>query len=222
MTQHQQLLRDLAAAKYAEVKALDHGKITGRRLELGMRDASPEKIEVMIIDQFVDVAQRLGVDFFSQTPALALEQFAIMAIIRNEDTAGLIKSVINSFMASYLTPETSERAYQHLVGLEALRAEVSKARASINAPLPALKAYQVGETDIVAAYDPAGAIKVLCDFNGEPCATFELDEVVPVSDALLDNRTAYDSDEKIFVTLEKTLREQMAELNAPAYLHGWE
>lgn len=128
MNQHQQQLRDLATAMYAEVAALDHGTATGRRLALGAANMTPEQIKNAVIDQFVDIANRLGVDFFSQTPAVALEQFVIMAIIRNEDTAGLLKSLINSFMVSYITPETADRAFQHLVGLEGLRAEVAKSR----------------------------------------------------------------------------------------------
>jgi hypothetical protein len=85
-----------------------------------------------------------------------------------------------------------------------------------------LKAYQVGDNDIVAAYDPAGAIQVLCNFGGFPDDEFQIDEVVAVSDALLDNRQAFDQDEGQVVTLEKSLREELAALTEPGYLHGWE
>lgn len=222
-SQHQQSLRDLATVKYAEVKALDHGLITGRRLELAMLNTPPEQIEASIIDQFVDIAQRLGSEFFAHTPAVALEQLVIMAITRNEDSAGLLKSLINSFMVAYMTPETSERAFQHLLGLEGLRAEVAKGRAPVvkDQP-PTLKAYQVGDSDIVAAFDPAGAIKVLSDFNGEPLNEYALTEVALVSDALLDNRKGFNTDDGTIETLDQTLREQMAALTMPTYLYGWE
>ncbi|MGF6692965.1 hypothetical protein M2318_003042 [Metapseudomonas resinovorans] len=86
----------------------------------------------------------------------------------------------------------------------------------------ALKAYQVGDNDIVAAYDPAGAIKVLCEFCGYPANEYELDEVELVSDAVLDNRQVFNTDEGKVETLEKSLREEMVELTEPAYLTGWE
>lgn len=85
-----------------------------------------------------------------------------------------------------------------------------------------LIAFQVGDNDIVAAFDPAGAIKVLCDFCGYPDNEYQLDEVEAVSDAVLDNREAFDQDENKTVTLEKTLREELSALTEPGYLHGWE
>lgn len=85
-----------------------------------------------------------------------------------------------------------------------------------------LIAYQVGDNDIVAAYDPAGAIEVLCTYNGYELDEFTVDEVVAVSDALLDSTEAFDQDEGKTVPLEKTLRQELEELTEPAYLHGWE
>lgn len=77
---------------------------------------------------FTDVASRLSVEFFMGMPPALLEQFTLISIMRNEDCAGLIKSLINSFMLTYVTPETSATAFSHLEVLEALRAEVAKAR----------------------------------------------------------------------------------------------
>lgn len=85
-----------------------------------------------------------------------------------------------------------------------------------------LFAYQVGDNDIVAAYDPAGARKVLCEFNGYPDDEYEDSEVELVSDKVLDNTEAFDIDEGKTITLDKTLRQELAELTEPAYLHGWE
>lgn len=85
-----------------------------------------------------------------------------------------------------------------------------------------LIAYQVGDNDIVAAYDPLGAIEVLCTYNGYELDEFTVDEVVAVSDALLDSTEAFDQDEGKTAPLEKTLRQELEELTEPAYLHGWE
>ncbi|MEP9320450.1 hypothetical protein ABKS89_25115 [Pseudomonas sp. LABIM340] len=64
-------------------------------------------------------------------------------------------------------------------------------------PEQALKAYQVGDYDIVAAYDEAGAIRVLLDQLGaaDNHYGYTLGDVKLVSDAVLDNRQAYDQDE---------------------------
>lgn len=86
-----------------------------------------------------------------------------------------------------------------------------------------LFAYQVGDNDIVAAYDPAGAIKVLVEFSGlGDLDDYDESDVDLVSDKVLDATEAYDIDEGKTVTLEKTLRQELAELTEPAYLHGWE
>lgn len=82
-----------------------------------------------------------------------------------------------------------------------------------------LKAYQVGDNDIVAAFDPAGAIKALCDFSGYPYSEFDLEDVDLAHENMLDNKEAFDQDEGKTVTLDKTLRQEFEE---PAYLHGWE
>ncbi|MCY1359450.1 hypothetical protein D9M69_460210 [compost metagenome] len=89
-------------------------------------------------------------------------------------------------------------------------------------PEETLKAYQVGECDIVAAYSPEGAIAVLCEFCSYPADEFDLDDVDLVSDQMLDTLEAYDQDEGKYVTLDKSLRQELAELTEPAYMHGWE
>lgn len=87
-----------------------------------------EQVHAGLAANFNNVAQRLGVEFFMALPAAALEQFVFMSILRNEDCAGLLKSLINSFMVTYMTAATAERAFTHLEGLEALRAQVAKSR----------------------------------------------------------------------------------------------
>ncbi|MBB4861689.1 hypothetical protein HNP46_000500 [Pseudomonas nitritireducens] len=121
-----ELLEKIASAKLDELREVPKGAQFGRRLELGA--TSNVDIEQAIKAQLVDIGRRMGPDFLINTPAVALEQFSIQAIVRDEDTAGLLKSLVNSFMLAYLTPETTERAVAHLQGLEALRLEVAKTR----------------------------------------------------------------------------------------------
>ncbi len=91
-------------------------------------------------------------------------------------------------------------------------------------PEQTLKAYQVGDNDIVAAYDEAGAIEAFYKQCGHPedGHGYTLDEVQLVSDRWLDAREVFDTDEGVVVKVDKTLREEMAELTEPAYLCGWE
>ncbi|MCF6783722.1 hypothetical protein [Stutzerimonas stutzeri] len=124
----EQLLRFVADSKYEEAQALPYGLVSGRRLQLGNHDLSKEQLKLVITEQYLDIGRRLGSEFLRNTPAIALEQFAIMAINRDQDTAGLLKSLINSFMVTYLTPETTDRAFSLLLELEALRGDVAQAR----------------------------------------------------------------------------------------------
>lgn len=122
---HQAIIKRIARAKYKEACQVRHGS-GGRRLKLaGMPE---DQIEKAIIVQLEDIGRRVGIEFLANSPGVILEQFAIRAISRNEDTAGLIKSLINSFVLAYLTPELTERAYGHLVGLEELRKELIASR----------------------------------------------------------------------------------------------
>ncbi len=74
---------------------------------------------------FVDIAGGMGVDRFLQTPAERLDQFAVMSVMNDHDTGGLLRSLVNSFMIAYACPETSARAFAALVQIEGLRAEVA-------------------------------------------------------------------------------------------------
>ena len=59
---------------------------------------------------------------FLETPVERLDQFAVMSVVKNHDTAGLLRSLLNSFMIAYGCPETADRAFAALLELEALRA----------------------------------------------------------------------------------------------------
>ena len=86
----------------------------------------------------------------------------------------------------------------------------------------ALTVYQVGDTDIVAAYTPEGAIEVLCKQLGMPLEDYTSADVLPVDDALLDATEAFDQEADISVKLATTLRQDVALLTEPSYLCGWE
>lgn len=131
------LLAMVARAKYAEVQALSVGPASGRRLELSFAGATPELIKEQVLPQLIDIGRRLGTEFLMNSPAVMLEQFSIMAIMRNEDTAGLISSLLNGFMLAYMTPETVDGAVTQLNGLSALRREIAVSRGVTPWPMAA-------------------------------------------------------------------------------------
>lgn len=77
---------------------------------------------------FGEIIKGMGLERFAETPVELLDQFAVMSVVKDDDTAGLLRSLINSFVIAYSTPETSDRAFLALTQLEDLRAEVAKAR----------------------------------------------------------------------------------------------
>ncbi|MFL1449090.1 hypothetical protein ACI77O_11915 [Pseudomonas tritici] len=85
-----------------------------------------------------------------------------------------------------------------------------------------LKAYQVGDFDIVAAYTPAGAIDVLCGQSGMPRDDYVLNDVSLVGDKKLDSLEIFNQDEGKTETLKTSLRQDVAALAAPAYIYGWD
>lgn len=123
---YQALIEDAVEKKLSELDGVPVGLATGRRMELGAKD--PSKIRDIYRRSFTDIAERLGLHFFEMTPVVALDQLVVVSVTKNQDTAGLVKSLINSFLVAYVTPETHQRAYDCLEGLEALRTEVSTRR----------------------------------------------------------------------------------------------
>lgn len=100
--------------------------------------------------------------------------------------------------------------------------ETEVSLSAITAAAPALIAYQVGDTDIVAAFDPQGAIEVLCLQGGMPLSDYEIDDVSEVGDELLDSLEMFDIDEGKVEKLDQSLRQQISALTEPTYLFGWE
>ena len=81
---------------------------------------------------FGEIAKGMGIDRFVETPIERLDQFAVMSVVKNHDTAGLLRSLVNSFMIAYGTPETSDQAFQALLKIEALRAQVADSRGQLS------------------------------------------------------------------------------------------
>ena len=81
-----------------------------------------------LMQAFVEIAKGMGFDRFAETPVERLDQFAVMSVVKNHDTAGLLRSLVNSFMIAYGNPSTADRAFAALVQIEALRAEVADDR----------------------------------------------------------------------------------------------
>jgi hypothetical protein len=127
-------------AKLNELARIPVGTASGRRLtaeDLHNKGITitPEQLHIALGANFYDVATKLGIQFFQALPVAVLEQFVLRAIMRDEDSAGLLKSLINSFMLTYLTEETSAEAFTQLLGLEALRGRLAKSRSVTQRPM---------------------------------------------------------------------------------------
>ena len=89
---------------------------------------TPEERRRTLTILFSELARGMGLDRFLETPVERLDQFAVMSVVKNHDTAGLLRSLLNSFMIAYSCPETADRAFAALLELEALRAEIADTR----------------------------------------------------------------------------------------------
>jgi hypothetical protein len=135
-----EVTRLVVLRKLQELKETPAGAAAGRVLTIAdLRshgiELTPEQVPAALKMTFTNVADRLGVQFFDSLPAAALEQFTFMSIMRNEDCAGLLKSLINSFMLTYMTQATSAAAFGHLEGLEELRKQVAVSRGQTPKPM---------------------------------------------------------------------------------------
>lgn len=109
---------------------------------------------------FAEIAKGMGLERFLETPVERLDQFAVMSVVKNHDTSGLLRSLVNSFMIAYSCPETADRAFAALLELEALRAELADARrqptknSRLEAAAKALK-------EVLAGRLPASSYRIL-------------------------------------------------------------
>ncbi|TXT28229.1 MAG: hypothetical protein FD131_3362 [Rhodocyclaceae bacterium] len=86
---------------------------------------TPEERRQTLTILFTELARGMGLDRFLEMPVERLDQFAVMSVVKNHDTAGLLRSLLNSFMIAYSYPETADRAFAALLDIEALRAEIA-------------------------------------------------------------------------------------------------
>lgn len=124
---YKQQIAEAVEAKLVKLDAIPFGVATGRRLEMAGKNSdnspiTPEQHRENRRLVMTDIAERVGLHFFEMTDAVLLDQLIAISVIQNHDTAGLLRSLINSFLIAYTKPETSVSAYQHLLGLERLRA----------------------------------------------------------------------------------------------------
>ena len=134
MPDHAELIREIAKLLASRVEAAMQHTF---RLELA--DAAsgkpfdPEQRRKHLMILFAEIIKGMGSDRFAETPVELLDQFAVMSVIKNHDTGGLLRSLVNSFLIAYSTPETADRAYLALTQLEALRVEVGEVRKAVSA-----------------------------------------------------------------------------------------
>lgn len=121
---------DVGSAPAVQRKVDEAMNCPNLRLELARdgRTARGAERRDILCALFTQIRLAVGAERFDALPAEALDQFAVMSLIKNQDTKGLLVSLLNSFLIAYLTPETTDRAYQCLESLEALRREIGQAR----------------------------------------------------------------------------------------------
>lgn len=127
----QQEIDEAVDAKLRELDSIAFGAATGRRFQAAGMNAdgslmTPDQHRESQRRVMTDIAQRVGLHFFQMTSAVMLDQLVVVSTVQKHDTAGLLKSLINSFLIAYTSKETSVQAYQQLQGLEFLRAHVEK------------------------------------------------------------------------------------------------
>tara|TARA_R110000772_G_scaffold94368_1_gene192213 strand:- start:345 stop:593 length:249 start_codon:yes stop_codon:yes gene_type:complete len=76
--------------------------------------------------------------------------------------------------------------------------------------------YQVGENDVVVAYNPQQALEVLieyCAYEADDYQDFDVEDISHKLDSMLRDEEGADIE---------TLREWVARTREPEYLYGWE
>lgn len=89
---------------------------------------SPAERSLTLMTLFAEIRRAVGGERFDAIPAEMLDQFCVMSLSKNHDTHGLLNSLINSFMIAYGVPETNGPAFDALLKIEKLRAEVGRLR----------------------------------------------------------------------------------------------
>lgn len=115
--------------KLEELSAMEKGAASGRLIEFeGLDEAQASKV---LEQGLTEIANYVGLHFLIGTPPQALEQLVIAAANKRQSPAILIKSVLNNFLAAYITPDTSGKAERVFGELYELRQEVEVVRRSL-------------------------------------------------------------------------------------------
>lgn len=131
MSTYQREIDEAVESKLLELDGIAYGAATGRRYEAAAKNGdgslmTPSQLRDGKRRVMTDIAQRLGLHFFQMTDAVMLDQLIAVSAMQNHDTAGLLRSLINSFLITYTNQETTTLAFQQLQRLELLRAHVEK------------------------------------------------------------------------------------------------
>lgn len=131
MSTYQREIDEAVETKLLELDGIAYGAATGRRYEAAAKNGdgslmTPSQLRDGKRRVMTDIAQRLGLHFFQMTDAVMLDQLIAVSAMQNHDTAGLLRSLINSFLITYTNQETTTLAFQQLQGLELLRGFLEK------------------------------------------------------------------------------------------------
>lgn len=99
-----------------------------------------EQRRVVLTTLFAEIYDGIGRDLFVAIPVELLDQFAVMSVIKDHDTQGLLRLALTSFMTAYANPRTTDRAYQTLMMMAAIshdREDLDNPDSDAYAPLEA-------------------------------------------------------------------------------------
>lgn len=91
----------------------------------GLRFTDKER-QLALTSLFGEICQAMGMERFAETPVERLDQFAVMSVRQNHEAGELLRSLVDSFMAAYSNPDTTERAFAVLLQMKLLGAEQTK------------------------------------------------------------------------------------------------
>ena len=143
-------------------RKVDEVMATHPRLEVetGGAALSQEERRAMLVGTFREIVKATSLDNLLCAPPELLEQYAVLALLKNENVKGLLVSLIRSFMMAYAHPLTSQSATIALEGIEKLGREAVMAlldpRKFAWKPLPTLSP-AARDTDNRYAAEPGAA-----------------------------------------------------------------
>ena len=95
-----------------------------------LKDAQPLPPEEGLRILLTRLGQTLGSELLHDTPAAVLEQFVLMAGLQQRDPTELLQQLLRTFIASFISRSTSDRALATLEVLADLLAELQTTHAT--------------------------------------------------------------------------------------------